>query len=213
MFIDALLLDKVAYGFVGGPEWLTTVVPLRSGQESRNAERSRAKHYYTAPFQNINEEHRHLVISAFNACQGRLHSFRFFDRMDYLLDDQIIGTGDGSSEQQIQLVKTYPFGASSVQRRITKPIDAATNYGRGERTLGAAPAWILTADNVEFSDWSINYSTGLVTLTAGDGEVIRATGWFDVPVRFDQDRLMFARGNVNAHSTDIELVEVWDDDE
>lgn len=211
MFIDALLLDCVAYGFAGGPEWLTTVVPIKGGHENRNAERTRPKHGYSAPYQNIDEEKRHLVVSAFNACMGRANYFRFFDRLDYRLDDQIIGTADGETNQQIQLIKTYTFGAVTAERIITKPVDSTVNYGRGERTLGPAPAAALTADGSPFSAWTIDYSTGIVTLTAGAGQVIRASLWFDVPVRFDHDKLMLTRGNRNAHSTDVELLEVWDE--
>jgi uncharacterized protein (TIGR02217 family) len=212
MFIDSLLLDRVAYGFSGGPEWVTLVVPQRSGQESRNSERSRPKHYYAAPYQNIDEDHRHLVVSAFNACMGRANTFRFFDRMDYSLDDAIIGTADGTADQEIQLVKPYSFGANSISRPITKPVDSAVNYGRGTNVLGAAPAYVITADNTPVS-FALDYTTGIVTLTASEGAVIRATGWFDVQVRFDQDKLMMTRGNKNAHTTDVELVEVWDDDD
>lgn len=210
-FIDALLLDKVAYGFSGGPDWLTTVVPLRSGRESRNAERSRPKHFYIAPYQNIDPEDRHIVVAAFNACLGRANSFRFFDRSDYLLDDAVVGTADGTAGQQLQIVKSYSFGAETITRIITKPVDSTVNYGRGERTLGPAPAFEVTANDAPFSDWVIDYLTGIVTLTAGNGQVIRVSGWFDVPVRFDQDRLMFTYGNKLSHSTDIELVEVWDE--
>lgn len=210
MFINALLLDCVAYGFTGGPEWLTNVVPLRSGHENRNAERTRPKHYYVAPYMNIDEDKRHLVVSAFNAAMGRAYSFRFFDRMDYALADQIIGTADGTADQQIQLIKTYGFGTVSAERIITKPVDSAVDYGRGENTLGPAPAFVIKADGTPIS-FTLDYATGIVTLTAADGAVITASGWYDVPVRFDHDKLMMTRGNKNAHSSDIELVEDWDE--
>lgn len=210
MFIDALLLDKVAYGFAAGSEWLTLIAPLQNGHESRDGKRSRPKNHYICPYNNIDADNLALVRAAHNAAQGRLHTFRFFDRMDYQLTDQAIGIADGETDQEIQIVKTYAFGAASASRIVTKPVDAAVNYGRGERTLGPAPSFEVTADGVPISA-GIDYTTGIVTLTGSIGEVIRVSGWFDINVRFNQDKLMFARGNRNAHSSDVELIEVWDD--
>lgn len=217
MFIDALLLDCVAYGFAGGGEWVTLVNTQRSGRESRDSKRSRAKHYYVAPFENLDAAHRHLVVAAHNACLGRGHSFRFFDRMDYLLDDQVIGVADGTADQTLQLVKTYQFGSVEHGRIIEKPVDHAVDYGRGEKVLGPAPAYVVTADADGSSartpiSFTLDYDTGIVTFTATTGHIVRATGWFDVPVRFDMDKLMFTVGDKNAHTSDVELVEVWDED-
>jgi hypothetical protein len=42
--------------------------------------------------------------------------------------------------------------------------------------------------------------------------VIKVTGEFDIPMRFDSDALDFEFVQWQAHSSDIPLVEVWDDD-
>ncbi len=62
-------------------------------------------------------------------------------------EDQVIGTADGSTDQQIQLIKTYPFGSESAYREITKPVDSAVDYGRRTTQVGVAPAFAVTADN------------------------------------------------------------------
>ena len=205
-FIDSLLLDCVAYGFSGGPTWSTTRVTLASGMVRRNAERERPVYRYTAPFNNLKQEQLSVVVQAFNTCLGGLHSFRFFDRMDYLLDDAVIGTADGSAGQEIQLVKPYTFGAQTINRPIKKPVDSMVDYGRGERTLGPAPAFAVTANGSPIA-FTLDYTTGIVTLTGTAGHVIRASGWFDVPVYFEHDALNFALNNKNAHSTDVDLTE------
>lgn len=202
-FIDALLLDRVSYGFTGGPTWATTRVQLRSGRLRRNAERSRPLYRFNAPYGNIDTADHDVVIQAYNACMGPLHSFRFMDRSDFQLDDVIIGTADGTTDQQIQLIKPYGFGTETVNRTIAKPIDSAINYGRNG---DPAPLYAITSNDVPIAH-TIDYSTGIVTLTGTLGETIRATGWFDVPVYFDDDALQFSFENWDAHTTDINLAE------
>ena len=188
---------------------------LTSGRTRRNAERSRPLYRYTAPFNNIQADHLATVISAFNACLGSTHSFRFFDRNDYLLDGVSIGTADGTTDQTLQLIKPYTFGGTTVNRTITKPVDSAVDYSRGTAQLGAAPAFVITEENLTASpqvaatpiSFSLDYDTGIVTFTSTAGYTIRATGWFDVPVYFEHDTLAFATNNLNAHSADIDLVE------
>jgi uncharacterized protein (TIGR02217 family) len=126
--------------------------------------------------------------------------------MDYLLSDQVIGTADGTTDQELQLVKTYAFGGQTTSRTITKPVDSTEDYGRYTQTLGAAPAFVIKADGTPITA-SIDYSTGIVTFTASAGESITATGWFDVPVYFEDDQLSFALNEKDAHSTDINLIE------
>lgn len=217
-FINDLLLDKVAYGFQGGPTWDTTLVRLRSGYTKRNANRSLPLHRYGAPFNNISEADWQTVLAAFNACQGGAHSFRFFDRNDYKLDGEVIATATGA-EQSVQLTKSYAFGTGSPQtiitRNITKPVDSTVDYGRLTKQLGAAPAFALTEENLASSPllpqtslaFSLDYDTGIVTFTGTAGATIRATGWFDVPVRFVNDDLLLTRTALNANSLDVDLEE------
>jgi uncharacterized protein (TIGR02217 family) len=205
-FINSLLLDRVAYGFAGSYEFATTQVLLKSGRSVRNAERSRPKYRCSAPFNNIQVEHRALVVNAFNACLGPVQVFRFFDRDDYLLDDVTIGTAVGGADETMQLIKPYTFGGTTTNRNITKPVDSTVDYDRGEEVLGAAPALTLTEDDVSLA-FTVDYLTGIVTFTSSAAKVIRATGWFDVPVHFEHDLLTFARNEQNAHTSDIDLVE------
>lgn len=192
MFIDESLLDRVAYGFSGGPTWATTRVELQSGRIKRNAERIYPRHRYVAPYQNINEGYRDIVIATYNACMGPVHSFRFKDYNDYIIDDEIIGTSVGGVGETMQVVKPYTFGTETLNRPLTKLKAGMT----------------MTEDDIPLGNAVFDLLTGIVTFSAtGAGRVLRVTGEFDVPVMFDEDSLDFSFDTLHAISGEIVLVE------
>ena len=75
-------------------------------------------------------------------------------------------------------MKRYESGAQSWTRRIVKPVAGSVRIALG----GVEPAP---------SSWSVNTTTGIVTFdTAPAAGVLVTAGFeFDVPVRFDTDRL------------------------
>lgn len=191
VFIDQRLLDRVAYGFQGGPTYLTTQVEQPGGRVNRNAERTRPKYQYSAPFDRIETEDHHLLLAAYNACLGPVHAFRFLDRSDFELVDVIIGTAVGGVDETMQLIKPYIFGSQQTDRPITKPVDGTIT---------------LTEDDVPLAS-TTDPLTGISTFTSAAGRIIRASGEFDVPVYFPEDQLVFTFANWRAHSTDVQLVE------
>lgn len=201
-FINERLLDKVAYGFSGGPTWATTRVSLISGRSKRNAERSQPLHRYSAPFQNIKPEHYDLLIENYMVCLGPQSSFRFKPPTDFTLNDGIIGTAVGGTDETMQLIKPYSFGPVGgeilLNRNITKPVDSTVYTD--------AVALTLTEDDVGMS-FTVDYETGIVTFTSTIGKVIRATGEFDVPVHFDEDSMDFDYSTLLSLSGDIILLE------
>lgn len=193
-FIESRLLTKVAYGFSGGATFATTKVELFSGIVSRNAERSLPLYRYRAPYNSIQTDDTALVVAAFNACLGGLHSFRFKDHTDFELTTEIIGTGTGGADQELQLIKTYTFGDQSVVRQIKKPVAGTVD---------------LFEDGAPMAS-SVDTETGIVTFTSGSTSplpVITATCEFDVPVMFVDDDLQFSIHNLEAHSGEINLME------
>lgn len=183
-FIETRLLDCVAYGTQGGPTWSTRKIALRSGIVRRNANRSRPLYRFVVLYQNLRSEDHEEVIGAFNACRGGVFGFRLKDWSDYTATNELIGLGTGA-EQVVQLAKLYEFGAQNVSRPIRKPVSVT-----------------LTADGSPLSS-STDLTTGMVTFTAGSGDVVRWSGQFDVPVTFEQDELMFDA--VNRGSTGLIL--------
>ena len=177
-FINTRLSECVAYGFTGGPEWSTLIVDMDNGREQRNGQWMYPKHRYSAQYLNLNPDGRDDILAAFHAAKGRLHCFRFRDWNDYTATAQPLITVAGVT----YLGKRYALGAQTADRLIQAPV-SATLSGAG----------------------SVNMQTGVVS-GAAPGDTW--TGEFDVWVRFDSDYNAFAIGNWNAHTADIELVEV-----
>lgn len=185
-YIDTRLSECVAYGFTGGPEWNTLVVMMDNGREQRNALWQYPKHRYAAQFMNLREDGRNNVLKAFHACRGQQHAFRFKDANDYRHDD-----GDGSPVfVQVggvwRMAKQYTFGSEVSTRLIQAPVE-------GEIALSGG----------SLSD--LDFTTGIYD---GDATGLTWTGEFDVWVRFASDYNAFTIGSWNAHTADIELVEV-----
>ena len=190
-FIETQLLSKVAYGFVGGASFSTTRVELFSGIVARNAERSLPLYRYSAPYDRIKPADHEVVVAAFNACLGGLHSFRFKDWADYSETAGVLGTAAGGAGETIQLVKVYTFGSTTLSRTIKKPVTGTVQ---------------LYEDAVALAS-SVDTTTGICTFTSSAGKVITADFEFDTPVMFSDDDLQFSFANWEAHSTDVNLME------
>jgi uncharacterized protein (TIGR02217 family) len=194
----------IALGASGGPERRTDVVLLGSGREERNARWAHSRRRYDAGYGVKSLGGLQAVIAFFEERRGRLHGFRFRDRLDHASaqpgaapspTDQPIGTGDGDTSA-FPLAKAYGAGATAYRRPIGKPVAGSVR---------------IALDGVETADFTVDASTGLVTLVAGpaEGAVITAGFLFDVPVRFDTDRLdvnltSFAAGEIPS----IPLIEI-----
>lgn len=170
MFNNSRLLDKVAYGSEFGQEFRTRIVTLRSGVERRNADWAAPLGRYSIIYAALKPEDHIAVYHAHMACMGSLIGFRFKDWRDYTASQEVIGEGTGV-EQVLQLKKTYTFGTVDFVRNITRPVTA-----------------VLFADASPLAA-VVDMNTGLATFTAPDGAAITWSGEFDVPVRFDDDRL------------------------
>jgi len=191
MFIESRILDKVTYGFSGGPTFTVTRVALFSGIVARNAERMRPKYRYRAPYEHIQQVDHDAVIQAFMATMGPLYGFRFKDWADYEATGEVLGTAAGGAGETMQLVKAYDFGSGTLSRTIKKPVTGTVQ---------------LYEDAVALAS-TVNTTTGIVTFTSTAGKVITADFEFDVPVMFDSETMEFNFASYRTHSTDIDLVE------
>ncbi|MDX2113682.1 MAG: DUF2460 domain-containing protein [Alphaproteobacteria bacterium] len=196
-FVEVRFPADIAYGSAGGPEYNTDVVINQGGYEQRNINWSQARARYNVAHGVKTQEQLDALIAFFRARKGRADGFRFKDWTDYRATGQNIGTGNGSNTQ-FQLIKSYVSGSVSETRTISKPVAGTVAIYLGG-TLQAA------------SSYSVNYSSGVVTFTAAPaaGALVSADFEFDVPVRFDTDRLSAAIDNYGSHSwNDIPIVEV-----
>jgi uncharacterized protein (TIGR02217 family) len=207
-FHDVRFPVDVARGARGGPGRRTDIVTLASGREYRNARWSQSRRTYDAGYGVKSLDTLHAILVFFEERRGRLHGFRWRDRVDCASGlpseavtptDQRIGTGDGSTSV-FQLVKTYGGDFAPYVRAITKPVAGSVRIAvNGIEKTGAA--------------FACDFASGLVTFAVGQtpppGSVVTAGYQFDVPVRFDSDMLdidlsAFAAGEIPK----IPLVEI-----
>ena len=173
----------VALGARGGPERKTDVVTLASGREQRNGRWQHSRRRYNAGYGVKSRADMAAVLAFFEERRGRLHGFLWRDGLDFSSGgasptalDQAIGTGDGVTTA-FQLTKRYGANFDPYMRTITRPVAGSVKV--------AAAGTELT------SGWAVDVATGVVSfgVAPADGAVVTAGFLFDVPVRFDTDRL------------------------
>lgn len=196
----------VALGARGGPERLTDVVTLASGAEERNSRWAHSRRRYNAGYGVKSRADMQAVLAFFEERRGRFHSFLWRDALDHSSNggsdtptptDQVIGTGDGV-KPQFQLVKRYGANFDPYDRLITKPDAASVRVAVGAVELSGG-------------QFSLDDLTGIVTLSAAPAGAIAVTAGFefDVPVRFDIDRLDIELSSFDAAEVpSIPLIEV-----
>jgi uncharacterized protein (TIGR02217 family) len=186
-FHEVRFPTAIALGSSGGPMRRTEVVTLASGFEERNAVWAHSRRRYDAGYGVKTLDDLHAVIAFFEARMGRLHGFRWKDRADFKSvapgaavsdTDQPLGTGDGVSTD-FPLVKVYSSGGADYARPIRKPVAASVAVA------------IDGAGQSEGIDFTLDAVTGTVSFAAppAPGAVLTAGFEFDVPARFDTDRL------------------------
>jgi uncharacterized protein (TIGR02217 family) len=199
----------ISFGATGGPERRNEIVEMTSGRERRNARFAHSRHRYDAGTGVRSIRDLQEVIAFFEARRGSLHGFRFRDPFDMKSCrpeeeptplDQQIGIGDGTN-RRFALTKTYGAGDDAYARLILKPVVATLRVA----VDGTEKAWP--------ADFDFDAATGEVVFTEdslpGADLVVTAGYEFDVPVRFDTDRLTVSLTTFNAGQVpSIPLVEV-----
>lgn len=193
-FHDVRFPTAISRGAVGGPERRTDVVVLGSGFEERNSRWADSRRSYNAGYGVRSLDDLHAVIAFFEERRGRLYGFRWRDHSDWkscppeqtpTATDQLIGTGDGTTTT-FQLRKTYGGVHAPWSRDIKKPV---------EGSILVAVDGILQTGGIAFTT---DAASGTITFipphVPNPGAQITAGFAFDVPVRFDTDRL-----EVNLH--------------
>ncbi len=193
----------------GGPERRTEIVTLGSGREERNARWAHARRRYDAGSGVKSLAQLSAVIAFFEERRGRLCGFRFRDRLDFrssaaggatTATDQPIGTGTGTLAS-FQLTKTYGAAFLPYVRQIRKPV------------AGTVKIAVAGAAKVAGADFTVDHATGIVTFLPGKlppaGAAVTAGYEFDVPVRFDTDRLDIDLASFEAgEAPSIPLIEI-----
>lgn len=186
-FHDVRYPTNLSFGSSGGPERRTEIVTLVNGFEERNSPWQDSRRRYDAGHGMRSLDDLETLIAFFEARRGQLHAFRWKDWSDYKTcrpsqtvsaTDQVLGTGDGV-RTVFQLVRVYASGGQSYTRILAKPV------------AGTVKVAVNGVARVAGTDFSVNTDTGAVTFNVppGAGLAVTAGCEFDVPVRFDTDRI------------------------
>ncbi|PPC99832.1 MAG: glycoside hydrolase family 24 [Hyphomicrobium sp.] len=188
-FHDIRFPSEISRGAQGGPERRTDVVVLGSGFEERNSRWADSRRSYNAGYGVKSLDALNAVIAIFEERRGRLYGFRWRDHADWKscppsgvtsAMDQVIGTGTGT-QTTFQLQKVYGSAHAPWTRTIRKPLAG---------TVKVAVAGVVQTSGLHFS---VAPTTGEVTFLPGHvpgaGQIVSAGFEFDVPVRFDSDKL------------------------
>jgi len=205
-FHEVRLPARLAFGSTGGVERRTEIVTLGSGFERRSTPWAQGRRRYLIGANLRSLDDMAALTAFFEARQGRLYGFRFRDFADFRSCapseaitplDQNLGVGDGV-RATFQLSKGYGADEASPDRRIHKPVDGSVRVA-------------VEGDEVDPSAFEVDLTAGVVTLSAppAAGAAVTAGFEFDVPVRFDADRIdvtleSFAAGRMAA----VPLIEV-----
>lgn len=198
---------NLSFGAIGGPERRTDIVTLANGFEERNTPWAHSRRRYDAGLGLRSLDDLSRLVEFFEARQGQLFGFRWKDWADYKScapcdapgdQDQQISVGDGA-QSAIALTKTYTSGGQSYVRPVKKPV------------LGTVLVAVSGVAQQESIDYSVDYAAGIIQFASAPepGAAITAGFEFDVPVRFDTDRIATAVSSFQAgEAPAVPVVEV-----
>lgn len=197
----------LSFGSVGGPERRTEIVTLANGFEERNSPWAHSRRRYDAGVGMRSLDDVGVLIAFFEARRGQVFGFRWKDWSDFKsgvaskdvgFNDQVIGTGDGVTTV-FALSKTYSSGTAQYVRLISKPVAGTVRVGvQGEPRQEAV-------------HFDVDLNAGLVEFRSPPdvGVQISAGFEFDVPVRFDTDRILTSVASFQAGDVpNVPVVEV-----
>ncbi|MBV1693163.1 MAG: TIGR02217 family protein [Hyphomicrobiales bacterium] len=210
MFHDIRFPTAISRGARGGPERRTDIVALGSGAEERNARWADSRRSYDAGYGVTSLDDLHAIVAFFEERRGRLHGFRWRDPLDHKscapnaaispLDQQIgVGTGTRAT---FELTKLYGSTIAPYARRITRPVAGS---------VVVAVAGITQPGTA----YTVDHATGTVAFLSGrvpiSGALVTAGFEFDVPVRFDTDKLEINLSGFRSGAIpSIPLIEIRD---
>jgi uncharacterized protein (TIGR02217 family) len=186
------------------PAFSTQTVESPSGHERRSSDWADARLSFDAGPGVRSEADMAALVAFFRARRGAARGFRFTDPFDNGSSDvgetptpmdQFLGTGDGVASQ-FPLCKYYGAGVDGQRRIITRPVAGTirVSVNGTERLTG----WTHLGKGV------IAFDTA-----PASGAAIRAGFYFDVPVRFAEDRLEISRATFAAgEALSVPLVEI-----
>lgn len=191
-FDEIQLPPKISAGATGGPRFSTTVIMADSGREQRNAQWVNGRLHWQFTLEESSLNLTAQFIAFFRARKGRLRGFRWKDWTDYKATNEVL---NNTLTSTLQLQKTYSDAYGSEVRTILKPVAGTVT---------------MTKNGVAFVAFTLDTTTGIVTLTGGaQAGTFAWSGEFDVPVRFDMDDLHMSIDNATNRTFDsVSVIEI-----
>ena len=178
----AVLEDKIAVGFKGGPEWATSRVEAISGFSVRNQQRAAPIHRYKFDSAETAIANLLAIKAHHMGVRGGLKSWPLKDWGDYSATLESLGSGDGVTTS-FPIKKTY----SSFNGY------ARTNFLIKASTLEIYVGGVLQTITTDYTvtDAGNGLVAGPVVFTSppagSPAAAITWSGEFYVPVTYDQD--------------------------
>jgi uncharacterized protein (TIGR02217 family) len=206
-FHDVRFPANLSFGSVGGPERRTEIVTLANGFEERNSPWAHARRRYDAGVGLRSLDDVEALIAFFEARRGQLAGFRWKDWADFKSclasgtvghEDQVIGLGDGV-RAVFAMTKTYRSGLQTYVRPIVKPV------------IGTVRVAVAGDPKVDGLEYTVDGATGLISFAVPPAIGVQVTAGFefDVPVRFDTDRIQTSVQSFQAGEVpNVPVVEV-----
>lgn len=169
----------------------TEVAATSAGRESRNGAWAYPRHAWDVS-QGIKSNADFATLRGFfMVARGRQNGWRFKDWADFSATHSE-GVVTGITGTTFQLIKRYTSGSATQDRPIKKPVSG---------TLEIKVSGVVTAH-------SVDTTTGVVTIASAPAAAdVTWSGEFDVPMRFDTDKL---DGRIEARNRSAGLLHVWD---
>jgi uncharacterized protein (TIGR02217 family) len=180
-----------------------TITQMVSGSERRNRNWSRPLYSYSCTVGPRDEDTVQELMEFFNALGATEVGFRFRDYADFkscrvgqdptpFNQPMLVQAG---SPVHYQLVKNYVAGTRTQTRLILKPVQGTIRVAHG------------STEKHETTDWTLDYSTGLLHPLFAVTDTLTWGGEFDTPVRFDSEFPVEIQ-NKQIHSVQFALVEL-----
>lgn len=206
MSFDNIVFPLIVERCSVAPEYNTTIITAGNGSEQRFGNWQDARLTFNAGMGVRSIADLHKLIDFFRARKGRLRGFLVKDLSDYQAIGEPFGVGTGT-QRYFQLIKTYGDAENVDIRKIIRPTEGTVTVYRGA---------VLMSDP---ADYTVNFSTGVVTFTVAPaaGQVLTWFGDFYIPCRFAEDKLPvdeiffdMVENKAAGGIPDVVMVEIFD---
>lgn len=194
-FLEIQLDPRLSSGSSGGLTYSTIVVSNPAENETRFPQRSRGYWAMTLSMADRSKDELNNLTNHFAAVQGKSLGWRFRNEREYIAINETLIYFPTGTTAQLSIKRKL----SGEIVKIKKP-DMATPI-------------TLTRDGNNFpstDNWSLDTTTGIITFNEDQtGHGFTWSGFFDTPMRFDDDNQDAAQSDIDIFSWDeIKIKEV-----